>query len=290
MNALKTTVLLAALTGILVAAGQALGGREGAMLALVFAAVLNFGSYWFSDRIVLAMYRAVPVDQVNDPQARRLQTIVERLVVKAGLPMPKMYLIPDASLNAFATGRDPSHAAVAATAGILQALDDQELEGVMAHELSHVSHRDILTSSIVATIAGAISMLANMAQWAMIFGGGRRDDDRGGSSGLGLLLTMILAPISATLIQLAISRSREFEADAGGARITQQPLALASALKKLEAFSQKRPMAAATPATAHLFIVNPLRGGGISKLFSTHPPMAERVARLEAMATGGTGR
>jgi len=287
MNALKTTVLLAALTGILVAAGQALGGREGAMLALVFAAVLNFGSYWFSDRIVLAMYRAVPVDQVNDPQARRLQTIVERLVVKAGLPMPKMYLIPDASLNAFATGRDPSHAAVAATAGILQALDDQELEGVMAHELSHVRHRDILTSSIVATIAGAISMLANMAQWAMIFGGGRRDDDRGGSSGLGLLLTMILAPITATLIQLAISRSREFEADAGGARITQQPLALASALKKLEAFSQKRPMAAATPATAHLFIVNPLRGGGISKLFSTHPPMAERVARLEAMATGG---
>ena len=287
MNALKTTILLAALTGILVAAGQALGGREGAMLALVFAAVLNFGSYWFSDRIVLAMYRAVPVDQVNDPQARRLQTLVERLVVKAGLPMPKMYLIPDASLNAFATGRDPSHAAVAATAGILQALDDQELEGVMAHELSHVRHRDILTSSIVATIAGAISMLANMAQWAMIFGGGRRDDDRGGSSGLGLLLTMILAPISATLIQLAISRSREFEADAGGARITQQPLALASALKKLEAFSQKRPMAAATPATAHLFIVNPLRGGGITKLFSTHPPMAERVARLEAMATGG---
>jgi heat shock protein HtpX len=287
MNALKTTVLLAALTGILVAAGQALGGREGAMLALVFAAVLNFGSYWFSDRIVLAMYRAVPVDQVNDPQARRLQTIIERLVVKAGLPMPRVYLIPDASLNAFATGRDPSHAAVAATAGILQALDDQELEGVMAHELSHVRHRDILTSSIVATIAGAISMLANMAQWAMIFGGGRRDDDRGGSSGLGLLLTMILAPITATLIQLAISRSREFEADAGGARITQQPLALASALKKLEAFSQKRPLAAATPATAHLFIVNPLRGGGISKLFSTHPPMADRVARLEAMATGG---
>jgi heat shock protein HtpX len=204
--------------------------------------------------------------------------------------MPKMYLIPDASLNAFATGRDPSHAAVAATAGILQVLDDQELEGVMAHELSHVRHRDILTSSIVATIAGAISMLANMAQWAMIFGGGRRDDDRGGSSGLGLLLTMILAPITATLIQLAISRSREFEADAGGARITQQPLALASALKKLEAFSQKRPMAAATPATAHLFIVNPLRGGGITKLFSTHPPMAERVARLEAMATGGAGR
>jgi heat shock protein HtpX len=287
MNALKTTVLLAALTGILVAAGQALGGREGAMLALVFAAVLNFGSYWFSDRIVLSMYRAVPVDQMNDPQARRLQTIVERLVVKAGLPMPKVYLIPDASLNAFATGRDPSHAAVAATAGILQALDDQELEGVMAHELSHVSHRDILTGSIVATIAGAISMLANMAQWAMIFGGGRRDEDRGGSSGLGLLLTMILAPITATLIQLAISRSREFEADAGGVRITQQPLALARALKKLEASSQRRPMAAATPATAHLFIVNPLRGGGIAKLFSTHPPMAERVARLEAMATDG---
>jgi len=287
MNALKTTILLALLTGILVAAGQALGGREGAWLALVFAAVLNFGSYWFSDKIVLSMYKAVPVDQVNDPQARRLQTIVERLVVKAGLPMPKMYLIPDASLNAFATGRDPSHAAVAATAGILQALDDQELEGVMAHELSHVRHRDILTSSIVATIAGAISMLANMAHWALIFGGGRRDDDRGGSGGLGMLLTMILAPITATLIQLAISRGREFEADAGGARITQQPLALASALRKLEEFAQRRPLAAATPATAHLFIVNPLRGGGIAKLFSTHPPMADRVARLEAMATGG---
>jgi heat shock protein HtpX len=289
MNLFKTTVLLAALTGILVAAGQALGGREGAMLALVFAAILNFGSYWFSDRIVLAMYRATNVDDVPDPQAQRLKRIVEGLAMKAGLPMPKVYLIPDAAMNAFATGRDPAHAAVAATAGILQALNDQELEGVMAHELSHVRHRDILTGSIVATIAGAISMLANMAQWAMIFGGGRRDDDRGGSSGLGLLLTMIVAPIAATLIQLAISRSREFAADAGAARITNHPLALASALQKLEAFSSRRPMAAATPATAHLFIVSPLRGGGFAKLFSTHPPMEERIARLQAMATGAAG-
>jgi heat shock protein HtpX len=290
MNALKTTVLLAALTGILVAAGQALGGREGAIFALAFAAILNFGSYWFSDRIVLAMYRATPVDDVPDPQARRLKTIVERVVMKAGLPMPRVYLIPDAALNAFATGRDPAHAAVAATAGIMQVLDDRELEGVMAHEMSHVRHRDILTGSIVATIAGAISMLANMAQWAMIFGGGgRRDDDRGGSSGLGLLLTMILAPITATLIQLAISRGREFAADEGGAGLTHDPLALASALEKLEANSGRRPLAAATPATAHLFIVNPLRGGGIAKLFSTHPPMAERIARLQAMATGVRG-
>ncbi len=280
MNILKTTILLAALTGILVAAGQALGGRQGAMLALVFAAILNFGSYWFSDRIVLAMYRATNVDDVPDPQARRLKGIVEGVAMKAGLPIPKVYLIPDAALNAFATGRDPAHAAVAATAGILQALNDQELEGVMAHEMSHVRHRDILTGSIVATIAGAISMLANMAQFAMIFGGGRRDDDRGGSSGLGLLVTMIVAPIAATLIQLAISRGREFAADAG---------ALASALEKLEAYSTRRPMAAATPATAHLFIVSPLRGSGVAKLFSTHPPMADRIARLQAMATGAIG-
>jgi heat shock protein HtpX len=209
--------------------------------------------------------------------------------MKAGLPIPKVYLIPDAALNAFATGRDPAHAAVAATAGILQALNDQELEGVMAHEMSLVRHRDILTGSIVATIAGAISMLANMAQFAMIFGGGRRDDDRGGSSGLGLLVTMIVAPIAATLIQLAISRGREFAADAGAARITHQPLALASALEKLEAYSTRRPMAAATPATAHLFIVSPLRGSGVAKLFSTHPPMADRIARLQAMATGAIG-
>jgi heat shock protein HtpX len=289
MNILKTTILLAALTGILVAAGQALGGRQGAMLALVFAAILNFGSYWFSDRIVLAMYRATNVDDVPDPQARRLKGIVEGVAMKAGLPIPKVYLIPDAALNAFATGRDPAHAAVAATAGILQALNDQELEGVMAHEMSHVRHRDILTGSIVATIAGAISMLANMAQFAMIFGGGRRDDDRGGSSGLGLLVTMIVAPIAATLIQLAISRGREFAADAGAARITHQPLALASALEKLEAYSTRRPMAAATPATAHLFIVSPLRGSGVAKLFSTHPPMADRIARLQAMATGAIG-
>jgi heat shock protein HtpX len=284
MNTIKTTLLLALLTGILVAAGQALGGREGAIFALVIAAVMNFGSYWFSDKLVLAMYRAVPVENTADPRGQRLQRVVERLAMKTGMPMPRVYLIPDGAPNAFATGRDPAHAAVAATAGILEILDDEELEGVMAHELSHVRHRDILTGSIVATIAGAISMLANMAQWAMIFGGGRRDDDRNGGGGLGLLLTVIIAPIAAMVIQLAISRSREFEADAGAAKITHNPLALARALAKLEAFAQRRPMAQATPATAHLFIVNPLRGGGIAKLFSTHPPMSERINRLQAMA------
>ncbi len=284
MNTIKTTLLLALLTGILVAAGQALGGRQGAVFALAIAAVMNFGSYWFSDKIVLAMYRAVPVENTPDPRGQRLQRIVERLAMKTGMPMPKVYLIPDGAPNAFATGRDPSHAAVAATAGIMEILNDEELEGVMAHELSHVRHRDILTGSIVATLAGAISMLAHMAQWAMIFGGGRRDDDRNGGGALGLLVTVIVAPIAAMIIQLAISRGREFSADAGAAKITQNPLALAHALQKLEAAAQRRPMAAATPATAHLFIVNPLRAGGIAKLFSTHPPMAERIGRLQAMA------
>ncbi len=285
MNTLKTTVLLALLTGILVAAGQALGGRQGAIMALVLAAVMNFASYWFSDKIVLGMYRAVPVDKLPPEMARagaRLRMIVERLTMKAGLPMPQVYVIPSGAPNAFATGRDPQHAAVAATAGILELLDDQELEGVMAHELAHVRHRDILTGSVVATIAGAISILANMAQWAAIFGGGRRDDDRG-ASGIGLLVTALIAPIAATIIQLAISRGREYAADAGAAALTQNPLALARALEKLEMMATRRPMQAATPSTAHMFIVNPLRGGGLAGLFSTHPPMAERVARLHAM-------
>jgi len=286
MNALKTTVLLALLTGILIAAGQALGGRQGAVMALGLAAVMNFASYWFSDKIVLGMYRAVPIDKLPPEMARagaRLRMIVERLTMKAGLPVPKVYVIPSAAPNAFATGRDPQHAAVAATAGILELLDDQELEGVMAHELAHVRHRDILTGSVVATIAGAISILANMAQWAAMFGGGRRDEENSGASGIGLLVTALIAPIAATIIQLAISRGREYAADAGAATLTQNPLALARALEKLEMMATRRPMQAANPSTAHLFIVNPLRGGGLASLFSTHPPMVERVARLRAM-------
>lgn len=279
MNTIRTVVLLAALTGILIAAGQALGGREGALIALVIAGVMNFGSYWFSDRIVLASYRAVPAEQV--PEGERLIRIVERLAMKAGQPLPRVYMIPSPSPNAFATGRDPDHATVAATKGILDLLTDDELEGVMAHELSHVTSRDILTGSIVATVAGAISFLASMAQWAAIFGGGRRDDRDGGA--IGLLATAIVAPIAAMIIQMAISRSREYAADAGAAKLTQNPLGLARALEKLAAMSERRPMGG-NPATAHLFIVNPLRGRGLANLFSTHPPVAERVARLEAMA------
>jgi heat shock protein HtpX len=278
MNMIRTVVLLAALTGILIAAGQALGGREGAIIALVIAGVMNFGSYWFSDRIVLASYRAVPAERM--PEGERLIRIVERLAMKSGQPMPRVYMIPSPSPNAFATGRDPDHAAVAATKGILDLLTDDELEGVMAHELSHVTSRDILTGSIVATVAGAISFLASMAQWAAIFGGGRRDD-RGGA--IGLLATAIVAPIAAMIIQMAISRSREYAADAGAAKLTQNPLGLARALEKLAAMSERRPMGG-SPATAHLFIVNPLRGKGLANLFSTHPPVAQRVARLEAMA------
>ncbi len=287
MNAFKTTILLAALTGILVAAGQALGGREGAIMALVLAGVMNFGSYWFSDKIVLATYRAVPIEKLPPELSRagtRLKGIVERLAMKAGMPIPSVYVIPSHTPNAFATGRNPEHAAVAATVGILEILDDEEIEGVMAHELAHVRHRDILTGSIVATVAGAISILANMAQWALIFGGGRRSDEHSGGGGLGLIAMMIVAPIAATIIQLAISRSREYAADSGAAVLTSNPLGLARALEKLEAAATQRPMRSATPSTAHMFIVNPLRGGGLAALFSTHPPMAERVQRLRAMA------
>ncbi len=292
MNAVKTTILLAALTGILIAAGQALGGRQGAIVALFLAGIMNFASYWFSDKIVLATYRAVPIDKLPPEMARagaRLKGIVERLAMKAGQPVPSIYMIPSSTPNAFATGRDPAHAAVAATVGILEMLDDEEIEGVMAHELAHVRHRDILTGSIVATIAGAISILATMAQWAAIFGGGRRSDDDSGGGAIGLLVTALIAPIAASLIQLAISRSREYAADAGAARLTQNPLGLARALEKLEMMAARRPMRSATPATAHMFIVNPLRGGGLSALFSTHPPMAERINRLRGMA-GAAGR
>jgi heat shock protein HtpX len=282
MNTTKTVVLMAGLTVLLVFAGGALGGRSGMIMAFGIASVMNVVSYWFSDKIVLRMYGAREVTETDAPV---LYGVTRDLAMRANLPMPKVYVIPSQGLNAFATGRNPKHAAVAATEGILQALSRDELTGVMAHELSHVMNRDILIGTIAATVAGAISMMANMAQWAMIFGGaGRRDDDEGGS-GIGAIAMMILAPIAAALIQMAISRSREYQADATGARLCGNPISLANALKKLHTGAQRIPMNA-NPATAHMFIVSPLRGGGLVNLFSTHPPMEERIARLEQMAYG----
>jgi heat shock protein HtpX len=279
MNAVKTTVLMVGLTLILVWAGAAFGGRSGMTMALMFAMVMNLFAYWFSDKIVLKMYRA---QEVSENDAPELYSIVRRLSQKAELPMPKVYIIEQDQPNAFATGRNPSHAAVAVTTGIMRILSREELEGVIGHELSHVKHRDILISTIAATIAGAISYLAQMAQWAMIFGGGRRDDNDGGSP-VAALVMMIVGPIAALLIQMAISRSREYSADEGGARLAGNPRYLAGALKKLDMASKRIPMEA-QPATAHMFIVNPLTGGGFLKMFSTHPPIEERIARLEAMA------
>lgn len=281
---MKTTFLLTLLTLLLVFAGQALGGQSGAIIAFIIALVMNGVSYWFSDKIVLKMYRARPVTEAEAPM---VYGIVADLAMRAGMPMPKVYLINNATPNAFATGRNPSHAAVAVTTGIVQALSREELTGVLAHELSHVLHRDILIGSIAATVAGAISMLANMAQWAMIFGGfgGRSDDDEGGGF-LGMIVMIIVAPMAAMLIQMAISRSREFAADAGGAKLCGNPLWLSEALRKLENANRRVPMATANPATAHMFIVSPLRGGGMRSLFSTHPPMEERIARLEGMVYG----
>lgn len=280
-NTIKTTVLLAALTALIVWIGQMLGGGQGAMIALVFAGVMNIGSYWFSDRIVIAMYRAQPISGSDDPE---LYSIVQGLALKNHIPMPKLYVIPTDSPNAFATGRSPEHAAVAVTAGIRRLLDRQELEGVIAHELAHVTNRDILISSVAATLAGAIMMLANMARWSLIFGGVGQRDDREGGGGLGLLFTVILAPIAAMLIQMAISRSREFQADATGARVCREPEALASALRKIAAYSERVPMAA-SPSTAHLFIINPLHGVSFQNLFSTHPPLEQRIARLDQIAS-----
>jgi heat shock protein HtpX len=280
-NFLKTAVLLGALTSLVVLIGDAVGGQQGMLIAFVFAIAMNFGSYWFSDRIVLAMYGAQPIEEAQAPDLYR---IVRRLTTKAGVPMPRVYLIPSDTPNAFATGRSPEHAAVAVTEGILRTLDDEELEGVLAHELSHVKNRDTLTMTIAATMAGVITYLAHMAQWAAIFGGGRRDDEEGSGGGaMGALLMAILAPIAAMLIQLAISRAREFQADASGAQLVGRPWGLAKALEKLEMASKVTPMDA-TPATAHLFIVNPLRAQGLLTLFSTHPPIQERIARLRAMA------
>jgi len=281
-NLFKTAVLLAALTSLVVLIGQAIGGQQGMVIAFILAVAMNFGSYWFSDRIVLAMYRAQPIEEAQAPDLYR---IVRRLTTRAGIPMPRVYLIPGDTPNAFATGRSPQHAAVAVTEGIMRMLDDEELEGVLAHELSHVKNRDTLTMTIAATLAGVITYLAHMAQWAAIFGGGRRDDEEGSGGGVfGALLMAILAPIAAMLIQLAISRAREFHADASGAQLAGRPWGLAKALEKLAMASRMAPMDA-TPATAHLFIVNPLRGEGLATLFSTHPPIQERIARLRAMAT-----
>lgn len=277
MNILKTTVLMAGLTLVLVWAGAAMGGKSGMTMALMFALIMNLVTYWFSDKIVLKMYKAKEVTEHDAPE---LYSIVRRLAQKAEIPMPKVYIMEQDQPNAFATGRNPSHAAIAVTTGIMRILSREELEGVIGHELAHVKHRDILIGTIAATIAGAISYLAQMAQWAMIFGG-RHDDEEGGNP-VAALVMMIVGPIAAMLIQMAISRSREYSADEGGARIAGNPMHLAGALKKLHLASQRIPLEA-SPATSHMFIVSPLSGGGILKLFSTHPPIEERIARLENM-------
>ncbi|HSF59694.1 MAG TPA: zinc metalloprotease HtpX [Candidatus Binatia bacterium] len=284
MNTFRTTILLAVLTALLIWIGDMLGGRQGAVIALLIAGGMNFFSYWFSDKIVIKMYGGQEVTAQDDPE---LYGMVQDLAQRAGLPMPKVYLLPQDMPNAFATGRNPEHAAVAVTDGIRRILNKRELAGVLGHELSHVKNRDILVSTIAATLAGAIGYLAQMAQWAMIFGGNRDRDDEGGGNIVGLIVMMIVAPIAAMLIQMAVSRSREYGADAGGAQITGDPLALASALKKLHMGAQQIPLHvnnATANATAHMFIVNPLSGHSLASLFSTHPPMEERIARLEAMA------
>jgi heat shock protein HtpX len=272
-NGLKTALLLGALSGMLLLLGDYLGGQQGLMLAFAFAALMNLGSYWFSDKIVLRMYHAQEVSPSHP-----LYQMTQRLAQKAGLPMPKVYVIPDASPNAFATGRNPQHAAVAATEGIMQALAPHELEGVIAHELAHVRHRDILISSVAATIAAAVMMVARMAMYAGMFAGGR-DDREGGSNPIALIAMMIFAPVAAMMIQMAISRSREFAADAGAARITGNPHALADALRKIDAIARRVPLDA-NPATAHMFIVKPFSGQGLMSLFSTHPPTEARVQAL----------
>ena len=281
MNTLKTTFLMALLTVLLVMAGGALGGQGGMVTAFLFAVVMNGVSYWFSDKIVLRMYGAKEVDSKDAP---KLYRILQDLTLRAHMPMPRVYLIPQEAPNAFATGRDEDHAAVAVTEGILDILSESELRGVLAHELSHVKNRDILIGTIAATMAGAISMLANIAQWGLIFGG-RSSDEREGGNPIAALAMIILAPLAAMLVQLAISRGREYGADATGATISGDPLSLASALKKLQRGVEKIPMAA-NPATAHMFIVSPLTGGGLMTLFSTHPPLEERISRLEMMARG----
>jgi heat shock protein HtpX len=278
MNTFKSTLMLVSLMLVLVFIGERIGGQNGMLLAFAISVAMNFTAYFFSDKIALKMYRAQPVTREQLPRAYE---VVERLTAKQGLPMPKIYVLPTESPNAFATGRNPQHASVAVTHGILGLLDDEELEGVLAHELGHVKNRDILTSSIAATLAGAITLIARMGYWASLFGGygGGRDSRERGGGGIGALLMLIVAPIAASLIQLAISRSREFEADATGAHTTGNPYALARALQKLEDYSKRIPLQA-SPSTAHLFIIAPLLGGGFGSLFSTHPPTKERIRRL----------
>ena len=277
-NTVKTALLLGALTGLLMLIGGLIGGRGGVYIAFIFALILNFGSYWFSDKIVLKMYKA---QEVSETAAPDLYSIVRNLALKAALPMPRVYIIPEETANAFATGRNAEHAVVAVTEGIMRILNKEELKGVIAHELSHIKNGDMLIASIAATIAGAIGMLATMAQWAAIFGGGHSDDDDHGGI-IGLIAMAIFAPLAAIIIQMAISRSREYMADASGARITKNPYGLATALEKLTKASQLIPMNA-NPSTAHLFIVNPLTRKSLMNLFSTHPPLEERIARLRSM-------
>ena len=281
-NTLKTTFLLGLMTVLVILIGQAIGGQQGMVLAFVLAGVMNLGSYWFSDKIVLAMYRAQEMGPQENPEIHQMVT---ELAQHAGLPKPRIFMIDDDSPNAFATGRNPQHAVVAVTTGIMRILSRQELKGVLAHELGHVKNRDILIGSIAATMAGAIMILANMARWASLFGGGRSDSEEGQGSGgiLGILVMTIVAPIAAMLIQMAISRSREYLADSSGAQFSGNPLGLAGALEKLQLASQRLPMQNPSPATAHMFIVNPLSGRSLLNLFSTHPPIEERIARLRAM-------
>jgi heat shock protein HtpX len=277
-NTLKTTFLLALLTVLFVLVGKAIGGQSGMVFAFGLAVVMNVGSYWFSDKIVLRMYGAREVSEAEAPQ---LHGTVRRLAVAAGAPMPKVYVIPEESPNAFATGRNPAHAAVAVTEGILRILSPEELEGVLAHEMAHVTNRDILIQTVAATLAGAIMMLANMAKFAAIFGAGSRDDREGGG-GLSMLAMAIIAPLGAMLVQMAVSRSREYLADETGARFCGKPEALARALEKISNWSRQVPMHA-SPATAHMFILSPLSGGGLMSLFSTHPPVEKRIERLLAL-------
>ena len=284
MNVLKTGVLLSMLTVLLVFIGKLIGGPQGAMMALVFALGLNVISYWFSDKIVLAMYRAKPLSETEAPQVYRA---VREIAARTHIPMPTLYWISTRTPNAFATGRSPTHASVAVTAGLLELMNEEELKGVIAHELSHVQNRDTLVMTIAAAIAGAISMLASWARWGLMWGGGSRDEDRRGGNAamqlIAMLFITILAPLAAALIQLAISRTREYGADETGARTTGNPTGLANALQKLDAAAHAYPLPDVNPATAHLFIVNPLSAGAIANLFSTHPPIAERVRRLRSM-------
>lgn len=283
MNFVKTVLLMGLLTGLFIFVGDQIGGRQGMYIALILAAGMNLISYWFSDKIVLTMYRAQPVDETTAPGLYR---IVRRLADRGNLPMPKVYIIPTDSPNAFATGRDPSHAAVAVTSGIMRILNEEELEGVIAHELSHVANRDILISAIAATLAGALMVLVRIFAFSTMFYGGGSSRDRDGG-GLGAIAMIIIAPIAALLIQMAISRSREYQADASGAHLSGNPMSLANALAKLERGVEYRPMEQASPATAHMFIVSPITGRSLASLFATHPPMEERIARLQEMARSG---